>query len=272
MTSTSLSLPRVISEWSDQDAAELLESFLGEKVIALDVEGCYLSRLGNISIVQVATNARCYIFDVFSKNGDHPLVMWLRDLLENEAVVKVVHDCRWDSDALFHHLGIRLSNVHDTSCWHRFISQVPDVSLNDVLSFYGLPGNIGRDKTVYERYEDFWAERPLTEQMIAWASGDTRELINVHSQQIDRASESDAERAKQASNGYLEDARSAQVITMRVSNPGKFIGRRGANVRELQRRTNTLISTIGQKSSKMFMVFYHSERELSTVQRAAKRC
>lgn len=228
-------------------------------------------RLGNISIVQVATNSRCYIFDVFGKDGAHPLVVWLRDLLENEAVVKVVHDCRWDSDALFHHMDIRLSNVHDTSCWHKFISKVPDVSLNDVLAFHGLPRNGGRDGTVYERYADFWAARPLTEQMIAWASGDTQELINVHSQQVDRASESDAQRAKQASNGSLEEARSAQVITMKVSNPGKFIGRRGANVRELQRVTNTLISTIGRKSSKMFMVFYHSERGLSTVQLAARR-
>lgn len=264
--------PRVISDWSDRVAAQLLESFSGEEVVALDVEGCHLSRLGNISIVQMATGSACYIFDILGKDMGHPLVAWLRDLLESDTVTKVVHDCRWDSDALCHHLDIRLRTVHDTACWQQAVcSTTQNASLNSVLEFYGLARNAGRDATVYERFEDFWGQRPLTMQMVEWASGDTRELLGVYSRQLDRASDAAALRAKRASDAYLEEARGAQVTTLRITNPGKFIGRRGLNVLGLQRRTNTLISKIGAKRTHMFMVFYHTEQDLLTVQREARR-
>ena len=36
----------------------------------------------------------------------------------DETVEKIVHDCRMDSDALFHKLGITLTHVHDTQSWY----------------------------------------------------------------------------------------------------------------------------------------------------------
>jgi exonuclease 3'-5' domain-containing protein 1 len=59
----------------------------------------------------------CFVFDVLDKTPDHPVINWLRGPLEDGRIKKIIHDCRMDSDALYHRLGITLTNVHDTSCW-----------------------------------------------------------------------------------------------------------------------------------------------------------
>ena len=89
---------------------ELEAAFEGVDAIALDVEGVDLSRLGLISLVQLATKNACFVLDVLNAKPSDPLIRWLRALLESE-VVKVVHDCRMDSDALWHKLEIKLKNV-----------------------------------------------------------------------------------------------------------------------------------------------------------------
>jgi ribonuclease D len=45
---------------------------------------------------------------------DLDILKELRSLMENSSVVKVIHDCRQDSAALFYQLQIRLDNVFDT--------------------------------------------------------------------------------------------------------------------------------------------------------------
>ncbi len=45
---------------------------------------------------------------------DLDIVKELKSLMENSSVVKVIHDCRQDSAALFYQLQIRLDNVFDT--------------------------------------------------------------------------------------------------------------------------------------------------------------
>src|SRR5205823_5842842 len=49
-----------------------------------------------------------------AKDQRAEFVACLRAVLENENCVKVLHDCRQDSAALFHQLGITLKNVVDT--------------------------------------------------------------------------------------------------------------------------------------------------------------
>ena len=54
----------------------------------------------------------CYLFDVIqASNG---AMQYLRGLLEDPGVMKVVHDCRQDSVALSFQKGIKLNNIFDT--------------------------------------------------------------------------------------------------------------------------------------------------------------
>ncbi|CAD7976096.1 unnamed protein product [Amoebophrya sp. A25] len=98
----------VISDFSGENERLLTDAFGRPKawrspVIALDAEGVDLGRLGRLSIVQLATSdGTCFILDVLDKKKDDLLACWLRDLLEDDGVEKIIHDCRMDSDALCH--------------------------------------------------------------------------------------------------------------------------------------------------------------------------
>ncbi|XP_026565775.1 piRNA biogenesis protein EXD1 isoform X2 [Pseudonaja textilis] len=84
-----------------------------QRVCSIAAEGVHLCRHGKLSWVQVATKHQVFLFDVFIlgaqvfKNG-------LQMILEDQNILKVIHDCRWLSDCLFHQYGIVLSNVFDT--------------------------------------------------------------------------------------------------------------------------------------------------------------
>lgn len=239
--------------------------------IALDAEGVDLSRLGVTSIVQIATPEQCFIIDVLGKVADDPLVAWLRCILEDNSVTKIIHDCRTDSDALLHHLSIRLTNVHDTSCWHNAITGEADKNLNDTLNHYGLPPNTVRDRQVYDRNHAFWATRPLTRQMIEWASGDLLSIFALQEKQLGRASDRDALMASNDSELYVRFAREAQVGTFKISaNVGRFIGPRGSSIRRLQKETNTLIYGRGPRGDNQFMVYYNDDSSFQRVLRKAR--
>ena len=54
---------------------------------------------------------------------------------------------------------------------------------------------------------------------------------------------------------------------LRVSNPGRFIGRRGANLRSLQRLTGTLV--YGREKDGWF-VYYPNDNALGEVERSMR--
>jgi hypothetical protein len=85
-----------------------------------------------------------------------PMVVWLRRILSDPLVTKVVHDCRMDSDVLFYRLvktvhclnrqlysissmcvfdlmifeqSVELCNIHDTSCWDAVLTGTLQVSI-----------------------------------------------------------------------------------------------------------------------------------------------
>ena len=263
--------PSLIDTFTEEISRELSGVFADVKVIALDVEGVDLSRAGRISIVQISTPGRCFLIDVLDKGPDDLVVCWLRSLLQSENILKVIHDSRMDSDALFHLLKIELVNVHDTSCWQAVIG-TPDTSLNDTLRFYNLAPNIERDKSVYQRNHAFWATRPLTRQMLDWASGDVQFMFGLYQRQLEKVESirNGAARARALTLEFLSRCRLANLSIVTVKNPGKFIGPRGSNIRGLQERTGTTIYGTGPWGSQKFMVFYNTEAELEVVTRAAR--
>jgi hypothetical protein len=263
--------PRLIETFTEDISRELSGAFADVKVIALDLEGVDLSRAGRISIVQVSTPARCFLIDVLGKGPDDLVVCWLRSLLQSENILKVIHDSRMDSDALFHLLKIELVNVHDTSCWQAVIG-IPDTSLNDTLRFHNLAPNIERDKSVYQRNHAFWATRPLTRQMLDWASGDVQFMFDLYQRQLEKVEfiRNGAARARALTLEFLSRCRLANLSIVTVKNPGKFIGPRGSNIRGLQERTGTTIYGIGPWGSQQFMVFHNTEAEKEAVTRAAR--
>ncbi|XP_025024401.1 piRNA biogenesis protein EXD1 isoform X1 [Python bivittatus] len=84
-----------------------------QSVCSIAAEGVNLCRYGKLAWLQIATKSQVFLFDIFLlgarvfKNG-------LQMILEDQNILKVIHDCRWLSDCLSHQYGIVLSNVFDT--------------------------------------------------------------------------------------------------------------------------------------------------------------
>jgi len=229
-------------------------------------------RPGKCSLIQMAvplsedSGCQCFLFDVLDKDKSDPLIDFLREILESDSVLKVIHDCRMDSDALQHLYDIKLANVHDTSCWHAKLTGAADVNLNDLLRANELTPNIVRDSGVYDTNPGFWTTRPLTEKMITWAAGDVNLMFKVHARQVAQASPTVARASIELSNVFLDMARTADVAWFKVrGNMGRFIGSRGSNIRALQKSTNTLIYSRGKRNAGEFMVFYKDAKSLQTV-------
>lgn len=91
----------------------VLRELSDHKVVGMDVEGVDLGPNGTVTLIQLADEAgNAYLFDVFQCRG---LIEELRDvILQNDSVVKVVHDVRADSEGLFANYQIKLSSVFDT--------------------------------------------------------------------------------------------------------------------------------------------------------------
>ncbi|XP_065696212.1 piRNA biogenesis protein EXD1 isoform X2 [Patagioenas fasciata] len=82
-------------------------------VVSVAGEGVNLSRYGKLSWLEVATKSCIFLFDIFLL-GPQAFKNGLQMVLEDKNILKVMHDCRWISDCLFHQYSVLLFNVFDT--------------------------------------------------------------------------------------------------------------------------------------------------------------
>lgn len=234
------------------------------KRIAFDCEGVNLSRLGSLEIISICfPDMEIFLVD-FGNNPCPKIREKVKEIFESSEVVKIIHDCRMDCDALFHLHGIKVNNVHDTSCYQTVLTG-GQKNLNDTLACNGIKTNSHRDKSVYKRNPRFWATRPLAEQMIEWASSDVNKLFKLSQIQLDKISINSKSRAITKSNEFTKNARDMKVKTgLKVNSPGLFIGRGGANLRRLEERTGTFMYQDGGS----WFVYYENESSLAAVKRA----
>jgi hypothetical protein len=182
--------PQVTVVQPTLDAALLEQArkaITGATLLAVDCEGVDLCREGSICIVQVSTPSHCFLFDVVGLGPRHKIVEFLKDILENPKITKIIHDCKMDSDALYHLLGIKLVGVHDTQACDVLLRNCGEHNLNNTLVENGCRSNVVRDGNVYESNPRFWATRPMTPMMIDWASGDVASLFELYNIQMAKA-------------------------------------------------------------------------------------
>ena len=267
------SAPRVVQEMTESLRTYLDMTFKDVKLVALDLEGISLGRHGKISIVQLSTPEQCFLFDMLGKRSDDALAGWLRPILESRDVVKIIHDCRMDADALMHHLGIRLENVHDTSSWNAAISGTVDANLNDTLAANLLMENKARDPDMYKINRAFWAVRPLTRKMIDWAAGDIESMFDLHRAQT-AADTPQRRKTANASAAFFLSTRDRKTGFVTVAAPWRFIGPGGSKIRALRKRTDTEIYSAPSDTpgfhANMYLVYYSSQTSFDAVNVAAR--
>ena len=169
-----------------EELLPVIQAFLSKETdVAFDCEGVNLGRFGQLTLATIATRTHAFVFDMI----DLPktLLHFLKSILENSQIIKIVHDCRQDSDALHKHVGIRLAGIFDTSAIDAFANHsVIRRSLNELLTFHHCPINEDRKNIDYDKTPAFWADRPLTEEMLQCAAKDCLVLLDL----MDRMCES----------------------------------------------------------------------------------
>jgi len=173
------------------------EALRAAAVVAVDCEGVLMSRTGPVTVLQCATKEVIYLIDVqdlgsdaFGARGSGGV----RDVLESPDILKLMFDCRMDSDALFHQFDVRLEHVLDVQLLDvaarrslgKLIDRVPGIAKCAGTHLTSAETAVADDlkvrvKKMYSVEEStLWATRPLTDDVRRYAALDVWLLIRLH--------------------------------------------------------------------------------------------
>lgn len=249
---------------SVRECATLIDSIMAPKrnskpIVSFDCEGINLGLKGVLTLCQIATmNGEVYILDIMACPG---MVVEgkIKDLLESENVIKIIHDCRNDSVNLHNQFEIILKNVFDTQAAHAVLQlqqlgvpvyKVKNLSLNALCELYNAPMNPMKEqlKNVYRRDQRYWARRPLSKDMIIYAASDVLSLVNP------------AIYAYMSTNIKPEN----QQLFEELSNEQVFMHIQPTEVklRKRQRKINTEVGELKQKLAESTKNIVLSNREI----------
>ena len=245
----------LVSSMADLEAVRVLCAGVAE--VAIDCEGVNLSRLGSVTLLTLAVpveggEPRIFHFDFLHSDAEVAAAQaaFLKDLLSSGSIKKLIHDCKMDGDALLHLHAMSLENVVDTQVLDGLARGDPNarLNLNKALLQYGCPTNDRRGSVNYDTTPRYWETRPLTPEMLEYASGDVAMLFQLRDAQLarlDRRRVSDD--AQAAAYAAAVNSVRAHGFSDEVSTPkratGRVIGKGGATLFELQRRSGCCICT-----------------------------
>jgi hypothetical protein len=210
----------------------------GYQVLGVDCEAAGMKRSGELCLVQVAVTdetrlpvaEKVYLFDVCA-GGMALFDAGLREILANPRTVKVIHDCRLDSDILFHNFRASMANVFDTqvayavlAIGHPSSTRFPlPAALNTVLASYA-PGRANKFKdearAAMGSDEGYWRSRPLTDLMIGYASEDVCFLPFVWRQMTTLMTAHQKQAVREYSEQYNAQCRDSPAETDRQAETG----------------------------------------------------
>ena len=241
-------------------------------VVAIDMEGANLGRMGVVSVVQVATEShQIFVFDVLHVPKEHPMWGLLRSLLEDASIVKVIHDSRMDTDSLFFMFDIQMKNIHDTSCYNNVLTGSDDsIGLSNLLEQEHIAHNLLRNTNIYAKTPHFWLKRPFTAHMIQRASGDVAHLIALRALQLSHLCNDPSmlRAAESLSDEYstLTRPMCATVVYVNQSTDiPQMIGYNGENIKRVAHALGILIYPRGQREFRHFTVFHPDKESLQSL-------
>lgn len=151
--------------------ARVCDGLMHEPRLGLDVETT-LKTPRILCTVQLATASRVHVLDMLPMKDLQPL----KRLMENEAVLKIIHNKTFEEEVL-NHYGIRIHGVYDTLVASRkrsARSRNLGHKLSDVCE---RELGVYLDKSL--QLSD-WTCRPLTQEQLDYAAADAEVLIRLH--------------------------------------------------------------------------------------------
>jgi ribonuclease D len=152
------------------DAAEAFAESIGTvESIAVDTEGASFHRyVDRIYLLQLSTSRQHAIIDPLKV--DPPAA--LRALLQARSVEVVFHDADYDLRLIHQDYDMRVTNIFDT----RIAAQLLGVKAFGLAALLESHFGVKLDKK-HQRAD--WSMRPLTKDMLDYASQDTRHLLGL---------------------------------------------------------------------------------------------
>jgi len=137
--------------------------------VGVDLEG-QLDKDGIIELIQISCNDKIFIFEVYGvqkkaenlnsiesseyKSLAKELALVIKEVMENEKILKVFHDCRKDSLALHCLINSCVVNVIDVSAVHSFIQNLQRyLNFSDILHIKDFSKLLDNKKKSKEKKE-----------------------------------------------------------------------------------------------------------------------
>lgn len=185
--------------------------------VGLDCEGVRLGRFGRLCLMQLAApGGRFFMLDALRPG----VAEGMAPLLESSAVVKVLHDCREDSAALFHQHGILMRSVFDTQAVSIALLRLAGLPPHQVSSGELLRTRLAieedpgvTDMKVAMTHDDrLWARRPLSSQLVRYALQGVTHLLPLREAmlpELELACEQAGKRSRDPATQVLNACRQA---------------------------------------------------------------
>ncbi|KAJ1439383.1 ribonuclease H-like domain-containing protein [Ochromonadaceae sp. CCMP2298] len=158
---------------SVQSFESMLSALRGSSEVAVDLEHhAHHTFQGLTCLMQLSSRDQDFIIDTLELRGE---MHRLGGVFADPGVVKVLHGCDRDVLWMQRDCGLYLVNCFDTHVAAKAL-QYPALSLAHLL---GVHCGITVDKK--HQLSD-WRRRPLSEEMLHYAAGDTRYLLYVYDQ------------------------------------------------------------------------------------------
>ena len=156
-------------KWIDNDTqfSEMLDNIFEQSIIGVDTESDSLYVYHEkVCLIQLSTSNTDYLVDPLKINNLHPL----NDVFFNEKIEKIFHAAEYDIMCLKRDFNFQFSNIFDTMIASRILSK-NKFGLSNLLNEYF-------DLEINKKYQRAnWGRRPLSEEMINYASVDSHYLI-----------------------------------------------------------------------------------------------
>jgi DNA polymerase-1 len=157
-----------------------IDKLSNNNIIAVDTETTGLSIFeNNLLLIQISDKTNNFIYDCRKLKED---IGNLKYILENEDVIKILHNAKFDYKFLKYKYNIEMNNIYDTQETEKLIQnglQKRGFALKDLISKYL---KIEIDKTERESFIDFKGE--FNQSQLEYAIKDVLYLFDIRKEQL----------------------------------------------------------------------------------------
>ena len=159
---------------NDEDLRFLHDELLKKKVLGLDTEFRRTTKDNmKLALLQINDGEEIYLIDIL-KIDDNSII---NKMILSESIIKVLHSCKEDIEAIYSWTGSVLKNIFDTQLAEAFLGNEFSISYQSLVS-KNLDLHLKKDET-----RSNWIRRPLRESQLDYAASDVEFLIHLYEDQ-----------------------------------------------------------------------------------------